>query len=293
MNVRVAGLRLTPAIVAAVLVSLLALVETVNALTAPARVAPLDDWQAAAAEVRAGFHAGDLIVFAPYWADQRGRSVLGDLVPVAMAGRADADRYPRIWELSIRGARAPETAAAHLVRATRHGKVRVALYDKPAVTVLWDGTAHADEARVTESLGAAAESPCYRESTASFRCAGTHVERRTLEIDYQPRRGLLTPVDGARTTHVAWDAVPLGASLVVYAGIHDYYARKNADGLVDLRVSVDGRTLLQARVGNADGWRRFDVDTRALAGAAHALRVDVWAANPAWRTFGFHVETRQ
>lgn len=285
--------RPTPALIAAALVSLLALVETVDALTAGARVAPLGDWEAAAAEVRAGFRPGDLVVFAPYWADQRGRSVLGDLVPVAMAGRSDADRYARIWELSIRGARAPEAAAARLVHATRHGKVRVALYDKPAVTVLFDATAHADEARVTETLGAGAETPCYREATASFRCAGTHVERRTLEVDYQPRRGLLTPVDGARTTHVAWDGVPLGGALVVYAGIHDYYARKNAAGLVDLRVSADGRTLLQARVGNADGWRRFDVDTRALAGAAHAIRVDVSAPDPAWRTFGFHLETRK
>jgi hypothetical protein len=284
--------RLTPALVAVALVSLLALVETVNALTAPARVASRDDWQAAAAEVRAGFRAGDLIVFAPYWADQRGRSVLGDLVPVEMAGRADADRYGRVWELSIRGAHAPEAAGAHLVRASAHGKVRLALYEKPAVTVLWDGTSHAGDARVTQTLGAA-ETPCYRESGASFRCASTHVERRTLEIDYQPRRGLLTPVDGARTTHVAWDGVPLGRALVVYAGIHDYYARKNADGLVDLRVTVDGRTLVQARVGNADGWRRFDLDTHALAGSAHTVRVDVSARNPAWRTFGFHIEARK
>lgn len=287
------GLRLTPALVAAALLALLALVETASALTASWRVASPADWQAAAAEVRAGFRPGDLITFAPYWADQTGRSLLGDLVPVEMAGRSDADRYARIWEVSIRGARAPETElpSAKLVRTSRHGKVRVALYEKPATPVVFDFTAHADEARVTESLGAN-ETPCYHDGPAAFRCAGNHVERRTLEIDYHPRRGILAPVDGARTTHVAFDDVTLGGTLVVYAGIHDYYARKSADGRVDFAVTVDGKPLLAAQVGNGDGWRRVDLDTRALAGAHHAVRFDVSARNPAWRSFGFHAEAR-
>ena len=54
-------------------------------------------------------HAGDLIVFAPAWVDPVGRLHLGDLIPIEMAARMDADRYGTIWELSIRGARAPET----------------------------------------------------------------------------------------------------------------------------------------------------------------------------------------
>src|SRR5437870_13517130 len=82
--------------------ALLALVETGNALVAPHRVAADADWSAAAAEVRAGFQPGDLIVFAPAWTDQVGRFHLGDLIPPEMAARPDADRYQRIWELSIR-----------------------------------------------------------------------------------------------------------------------------------------------------------------------------------------------
>lgn len=284
--------RPSAAIVLTGLVALLALVETGRALTAARRVAPPADWQAAAAEVRAGFREGDLIVFAPYWADQEGRSRLGDLIPVAMAGRADADRYARIWEVSLRGAQAPETAEAKLVHEEAHGLVRVALYQKPAVTVLWDSTAEADHARVSQSLDGQ-KSPCRHVGTAAFGCASTRVERRTLEVDYEPRRGLLTPVDGARTTHVAWEGVAFGNTLVAYAGIHDYYARKSGAGRVDFRVSVDGKELVAAQVGNDDGWRRFDLDTRALAGQAHTVRVDVSAKEPAWRTFGFHLETRK
>jgi hypothetical protein len=283
------------AFVAAALLALLAAVETATALTASARVAPAADWDAAAAEVRAGLEQGDLILFAPRWVDQIGRAHLGDVIPVEMAARADADRYARVWEVSIRDARADETRGAHLVRQAQHGRVRVALYEKPAASVLYDLTAHADEARVTQTLGVGigGETPCYRDVGSGFRCAGSHVERRTLEIDYQPRRGILAPVDGPRTTHIAFAEVPFGAALVLYAGIHDYYARKNGDGRVDFRVLVDGREQLASSVGNGDGWRRFELDTAGLAGTRHQLRFDISAADPAWRNLGFHAETRR
>src|SRR6185503_16174479 len=49
------------------LVALVAVVETGSALTARSRVATDADWEAAAAEVRAGFQPGDVIAFAPAW----------------------------------------------------------------------------------------------------------------------------------------------------------------------------------------------------------------------------------
>jgi hypothetical protein len=293
MNAAPARVQYKLAVVAAALLALVAAVETGTAVSAGARVAPAADWEAAAAEVRAGLEPGDLVVFAPRWVDQIGRAHLGDVIPVEMAARADADRYARVWEVSIRGARADESRGARLLSESRHGRVRVALYEKPAVSVVYDFTSHADEARVTQTLGdGSSETPCYRDVGSGFRCAGSRVERRTLEIDYQPRRGILTPADGARTTHVAFAEAPLGATLVVYAGIHDYYSRKSADGRVDFRLFVDGRELLTASVGNGDGWRRFTVDTAALAGTRHQLRFDVSARDPAWRTFGFHAEAR-
>jgi len=79
-------------------------------------------WQAAAQVVRAGYEPGDLIVFAPAWIDPMGRMQLGDLIPVDMAARMDGARFGRIWEISIRGAHAPETAGlagTHRPAATR------------------------------------------------------------------------------------------------------------------------------------------------------------------------------
>ena len=274
------------AAILAALVALLALVETGAALTARTRVATEADWEAAAAEVRAGFAPGDVIAFAPAWVDQIGRAHLGDLVTVEMAGRSDVDRYARVWEVSIRGARTPDAAGARLVHASEHGRVRVALYEKPAVPILYDFTASANDARVLRG-----SEPCFGDAQSGWRCGSQHVERRTLEIDYRPRRGLLVPAD-TRPTTLGYGEVPLGNTLVVYAGLHDYYARKSADGLVDFSVDIDGVEKLRARLGNGDGWRRFDVDTRALAGTRHAVTFHVSAANPAWRNLGFHAESR-
>jgi hypothetical protein len=275
------------AVIVAALVALVALVETSVALTARARVATDGDWQAAAAEVRAGFAAGDVIAFAPAWVDQIGRAHLGDLVGVEMAGRSDVDRYARVWEVSIRGAHSPDIAGARLDHATQHGRVRVALYQRTGVPVVYDFTANAKDARVIRG-----DQPCFGDPQSGWRCGSQRIERRTLEIDYRPRRGLLVPAD-TRATTLGYTEAPLGETLVVYAGLHDYYARKSADGVVDFFVDVDGVEKLRARIGNDDGWRRFDVDTRALAGTRHTVTFHVASMNPAWRNFGFHAEARR
>jgi len=274
---------------------ILAVYESVNALTASRRVAGDDDWSAAAAEVRAGYQRGDLIVFAPSWSDQVGRHWLGDLVTVEMASRADDDRYSRVWEVSIRGAESRDRVGAHLIHANDHGRVRVSLFQKATpVIVTEDFTSHLEDARITQapSDGRGNETPCYRDADG-FRCHGTHVERRTLEVDYQPRRGILAPVDGTLTTRIEYSEVDLGSRLIGYTALHDYFSRKNADGPVDFAVFIDNERVLSIKHKNDDGWRRFTIDTARFAGAKHVVRFEVRADSSAWRTFGFHAEARQ
>jgi hypothetical protein len=266
--------------------ALLALVETANALLAPLRVASDQDWDAAAAEVRAGFRQGDLIVFAPYWADQRGRAHLGDLVSVEMAGHSDADRDARVWELSIRGEHHPE-AAGKLAKKSEHGKVTLSLFEKTAETITYDFTAQTPRVTVVDRNG---EQPCAQDVASGFRCPGSRVERRTLEIDYRPRRGMLIPVDNDRTTAVIFDEAELGGKLVGYTGLHDYFARKNSDGPVDLKLLVDGEIKFAYRARNADGWKRFEIATTP---GKHVVRFEVSAPNSAWRNFGLHAEARK
>jgi hypothetical protein len=255
-------------------VALLALVETANALWAPKRVARPDDWQAAAAEVRAGFRSGDLIVFAPAWSDPVGRSVLGDLMPLEMVGRSDDARYGRIWEVSTRGAHAPEAKDLKAVQTHDHGRVQVALYEKPAATVAYDFTQHLGDARVTLEPG---DQPA------------RGIEARTLEVDYRPRRGILAKLEQGRTTRFEWSEVPEARTLVGYLGLHDYYARKNADGPIRLTLFIDGKNVQTVEARNADGWKRFSVDMPA---GKHAVRVELSAPDAAWRNAGFHLEAR-
>ena len=87
--------------------------------------------------------------------------------------------------------------------------------------------------------------------------------------------------------------MPLGKSLVVYSGMHDYYARKNSDAKVDFRVSIDGQERLNVQVGNDDKWSRFEIDTKRWAGTRHEVRFDVFARSPQWRNLGFHAEARR
>ena len=274
------------------LFALLALYETANALLGPRRVASDRDWESAARAVRQGYRPGDLIVFAPPWVDQVGRQHLGDLVTPEMAGRADADHYGRVWEVAVRGARAVE-ANGKQVAAGEHGRVAVRLIEKPALPPpSFDFTARLEEARVTQLPrdGRGDETPCYRDG-AAFRCASTMVERRTLEVDYRPRRGILVPVDGALATRLEWPAASLGRSLVLYLGLHDYFARKNADGPVDVALLVDGQLRHQQRFEQRAGWLRHEIDTAALAGP-HAVRLEVSAPAAAWRNLGLHLEAR-
>jgi hypothetical protein len=250
--------------IAAAALALLAIVEAGQALLAKGGAPGQADWRAAADEVRAGLKDGDLIVFAPRWADQVGRSHLGDVMPLEMVAHADTDRYARIWEVAIRGAHSDELAGAKQVRESYHGRVRVTLYEKPREEVLYDFTSHAATARVI---------------------AG-RAEPRTLEVDYRPRRGILAPAPAS----IEFSDVPLGGKLVGYTGLHDYFSRKNSDAPVDFVVRIDGAEKLRVRHQNDEGWRRFEIVTPA---GSHAVQFEISSPSPAWRTFGFHAEVRK
>jgi hypothetical protein len=279
-------------LVLVVLLAALAIWESAFALFEPRGEATEADWQSAEKTVRASFQPGDLIVFAPAWADPIGRQHLGDLMPLEMVARADADRYRRIFEVSLRGGHAPEVKDAHRLSESTHGRVHLALYEKGAVAVAYDFTSHLGEASVSLRSGGE-EKPCLVASSAAFACPGGEVERRTFEVDYQPRRGILVPVQPGKTTVLDFDHVG-GGLLVGYTGMNDYYARKNAQGLVDFHVLVDGHERLKKQQGNA-GWNRFEIDLSKEPGSSgsHDVRFEISSLQPAWRSLGFHAEVRR
>jgi hypothetical protein len=273
---------------------LLALVETVSAVIAPGRAPSEADWQASAAAVTGGFRPGDLIVTAPAWADQVLRLHLGDLIPVRMAARLDHESYDRVWEISQRGATAPETAGGRLVEEKRFGELRLRLYQREALPVtfdFYDNWAAANVTRVEPGRPAIA---CER-TPKLHQCPGlgyNFVEPRILEMESTLRRALYAqPVQGA-TVAVEYPDVRLGREIAVGAGLHNVWLRRGGDGTVWLRVLVEGKEIGKLESTNRSGWSVARFDTTAWRGRQAPVRFEITSQKSFSRHFGFTAEAR-
>ena len=276
----------------AALIVVLALAETVNAVVAPA-FAPTDkDWVAAAANVRTAFRPGDLIVAAPAWADPVMRQQLGDLLPMPIAGRMDAARYGRVWEISQRGARAQETAGGRDTSMATYGALQVRLWEKPAAVVTFDFLAEWRKAAVSVVTADRGTSSCPL-AADHFQCAeGPSLKQQILEIDTTLRRALgVDPLERA-TLAIDYGEVTLGRELAVAAGLHNVWLRKAGRGKVTMRVLVDGRDLGMVEATSSSGWSLRRFDTAALAGRSGSVRFEITVADARSRHFGFAAEAR-
>lgn len=223
---------------ALVLVAIWELVAVVRAGDVPDD----DAWARAAAIVRAEHRPGDLVVFAPGWVDPVGRLHLGDLIPIDMAARMDAARYGRIWELAIRGARAPDTAGLAPAEVREVGGVEVRRYERAPVTVLADVRELLAGARVD---GAAARPPRLELAEVGF------APHRCIQVVPRPR----APV------RITFPAVMLGRELVGYVGLADVFTRRAPRTPGRLAVEIAGREVAVVSAGVEDGWVRFAAPT--------------------------------
>ena len=217
------------AAIPAVLLVLVALWEVVATRLDAGSVPGDDAWERAAQVVRAAHQSGDLIVFAPGWVDPVGRLHLGDLIPVEMAARMDAARYGRIWELAIRGARAPETAGLSPVLEQDVDGVTVRRFERAPAVVVSDVLA-----------------------------AGQPVT--LAEVGFEPHRCIqLVPSPG----HPQRLTIPmqLGTRLVGYAGLADVFTRRDIRAPGSLAVEIAGRQVAAVHPGVDDGWVRFEAPT--------------------------------
>jgi hypothetical protein len=284
--------RLGLAVAAAVAV--LALVETGVALIAPVLAPTEADWAAAAREVRAGFKPGDLIVAAPAWSDPIVRSHLGDLVPVPVATRFDDARFGRVWEVSQRGARATEATRGDVALERRFGALTVRRVDRPAATVTYDFQDRFADARVSRRMPGQPDVVCPWEADR-FQCPNighNFVRLQTVEVAQKLHRAMLAqPVAGGEVV-IEFPAVSLGKELVVGTGLHDTWARKAANGPVDLRVVVAGTPQAAVRTTNEGGWLVTRIDTAAHAGRTVAVQFIVSSTMPYQRQFSLAAEAR-
>jgi hypothetical protein len=279
------------AVIVVALVVVLAAVETGNALVAPLRTPSDKDWTAAAALVRGQFRPGDLIVAAPAWSDPLVRLKLGDLVPVAVAGRMDAARFGRIWEIAQRGAASADTRGATLAATSRFGALTVKRWEKQAASVTFDFLAEWRRASMSVVRPDGVEVPCGIVGER-FSCVGASLGPELVEVDTTLRNGLgVEPPEGV-TLALEFATVPLGRELMVAAGLHNVWLRKSADGKVRLRVLADGGELGTLVATSASGWSSRGFDTSGLAGKTARVRFEVTVDRAHGRHLGFAAEAR-
>ena len=274
---------------------LLALVETVNAIVAPSRAPSEKDWVAAAAKVRKGFRPGDLIVASPAWADPLMRAQLGDFVPVEVAGRMDAARYARIWEIAQRGARAADTAGARVAESSRHGALTVKRWEKRPAKVTFDFLSEWRRAGVSIVNADGTEVPCTLGSDRWQCVRGVSIGPEILEIDTTLRHGLgVEPVEGM-TLVLEYKDVQLADELVVATGLHNVWLRKSGDGKVRMRVRLNGRELDELgaiEATSASGWSLRRFDTSQIPRTPVTWRFEITVDRAHGRHLGFAAEAR-
>ena len=168
----------------------------------------------------------------------------GDLIPLDMAARMDSARYGSVWELSIRGARAPEAelASGDVEAESEVDGIEIRHITRQAAVVVTDFVTALGGARVTGD-----------------RVRGPSVE--LAEVGFAPHRcAQIVPAPGKSVT-IAFDRAALGRELVGYVGLADVFTRRDVREPGRLVVAIDGKEVANVTVGDDDGWVRFAAKT--------------------------------
>ena len=259
--------------------------------------------------VRQQFQPGDLISVAPSWISPLVQRELGALMPVEMLGRADGKRYARIWELTWAGARADDTQGLVAEQREEFGRLALSRYLQKPVTVTMDLTEQLLSAQVLQTTDTGAELPCLwsgpqpqplpqKGAAGAFVCPQGRVERRVMEIDYQPRRGFVTTLGQGRRTALEFtgisDAAWQGSRLYLWAGLHDYHARKTAIGPAQVRVALDrGPLSPPITILPQQGFVVTPLPLPTGAASEHVIRLELTADQARDHFIGLHAELRR
>jgi hypothetical protein len=278
--------RAIPGLLPAALLVLVAAWEIAAVARAGSDLPGAGDWEGAAAFVRERHRPGELLVAAPAWLDPVARMHLGDLIPIEMAGRMDADRFGVLWELSARGARAPETRGLEPALTERFGRLTVRRYEQEPVEVLTDFVeAFAGRAAATSG------------EVGPARCRATRPDPRPQvsleEVGFAPRRcvRVIPRADGTAT--IAFRGVALGGRLVGHVGLADVFERRDVRDPARLEVAVNGHQVATATAGVDDGWVRFEAATEPAAAADVEFSATAVGAGAHCRIVCFAAEARR
>jgi hypothetical protein len=271
------------------------------------------DWRAARDYVAAHASAEDLVTFAPRWADPLGREFFGPgLATLQREARADDTRFPRAFEVSIRGAHLGSIAGWRRADEQRFGAVRVTTFENPApapviadLVSLFDG-AHARVSQVqgngeTEcsfvhgsvASGGLGYGPAYPADRFACPGGGAAAVSVVADLEYYPHRCIFAPPPGSGAARrLRFPGVRLGQSLRGHHAIYVEAERDRKGAPVTLEVHVGDAVLGQVVHRDGDGWKGFEFDTSALAGREAELVFDITSPSSDRRLYCFEATTR-
>jgi hypothetical protein len=267
------------------------------------------DWEAARAWVAAQAKPEDLVAFAPRWADPIGRERFGPAIAtVEREARPDETRFPRAFEVGIRGEHLPELDGWKKGGVQRFGGVAVTTWENPAPAhVLDDLVSLLDPRRAHVSRGDA-DCPFAHAGMQSgnlgygptipgerFACAGNGFAGVSVvaDLDYHPHRCIYAPPPGGPTPlRIRFDDVRFGHSLHGHHGIYVEAERKKLGTPVTITFKSGDSTLGSVVHHDGEGWKPFEFDTSALAGQSAELRVEITSPNADRRQYCFEADTR-
>jgi hypothetical protein len=294
------------------LLPLAGLVELGAQLWQTHHVVPDADWQRARAIVQASAKNEDLVAFAPRWTSPIGREIFGDpLATLERMARADVGRFPRAFEVSIRGGRDPELAGWRVGAEQRAGGVTVRTLENPDyVPTLTDLLAHVDPTSMhvarrdargeaecawapgpaqAGGLGAGPAVPHER-----FSCPGTAVGSTVAaDLDYYARRCLMAyPPGGSGALVITFHDVKFGAVLHGHHGLYVEAERSQEGAPVSLSFRSGDKSLGKVVHRDGEGWKSFDLPTTELAGRSGDLVAEVSSPSSNRRMYCFEGITR-
>jgi hypothetical protein len=296
------------------IVPLIGLVELALHVKQTHSVAPPEDWAAAKADVEKNAKPEDLVTFAPKWVDPVGRMSFGStLANTEREAYPDVTRFPRAFEVSIRGAHSPDLAGWKNVGSTDYGRVTVTTFENPNPTHLIDdllrhvgepglhvmlveGGAEHECALVhgaptsAGALGAGPATPGTRYGCGNGANVGITI---LADLDYVPRRCILAPPPGGNTfIRLRFDDLTFGKAIHGHHAISVEQERGLKGAPVTLAFRTGDRDLGKLVHRDGDAWKPFELDTTDLAGTKATLTVDVGAPSGDGRLYCFEADIR-
>jgi hypothetical protein len=275
-----------------------------------------NDWKAAHDYVAAASKPDDLVTFAPRWVDPIGRHEFGpDVATLQREARPDESRFPRAFEVSIRGAHDPSLEGWRRTEERDFGTVTVATLENPAPAhVLEDlvslvGASRLQVSRVdgdravdcgfsrgapqSGGLGAGPAVPGER-----FVCPGGGFVAASVaaDLDYRPRRCIYAPPQGGKTVlRLRFLGVELGRTLHGHHGLYVEAERNRTGAPVTITFKVGDAIVGSVVHHDGDGWKPFEFDTTPFQEATHGradLVAEIASSSSDRRMYCFEADTR-